>query len=137
MNIPNTSYQVPHTAIKMGKIINIWRYSHFALAVSSSIFVLLATVTGIFLAFEPVEKELQPFKVKGASELNLAQVIDTLQTKYDEILTLEVDANQFVVVDVFSMEEDLSGKFYINPFTGEKIGDIPEKRPIYEFMTVL
>lgn len=121
----------------MGKIINIWRYSHFVLALSSSIFVLLATVTGIFLVFEPVEKELQPFEVAGAEELSLAQVIDTLQSKYDEILMLEVNANQFVAVDVFSMEEDLSGKFYINPFTGEKIGDIPEKRPIYEFMTVL
>ncbi|MEM8525798.1 MAG: PepSY domain-containing protein [Bacteroidota bacterium] len=121
----------------MGRIINIWRYSHFALAVSSSIFVLLATITGIFLAFEPVEKELQPFKVKGADELSLAQVIDTLQAKYDEILMLEVNANQFVAVDVFSMEEELNGKFYVNPFSGKKIGDIPEKRPIYEFMTVL
>lgn len=121
----------------MSKIINIWRYSHFALAISSSIFVLLATVTGIFLAFEPVEKELQPFKVAGADQLCLGEVIDTLKSKYDEILTLEINANQFVAVDVFSMEEDLSGKFYINPFSGEKIGDIPEKRPIYEFMTVL
>ncbi|MEM9846423.1 MAG: PepSY domain-containing protein, partial [Bacteroidota bacterium] len=121
----------------MGKLVNIWRYSHFALAASSSLFVLLATVTGIFLAFEPIEKELQPYKVAGAGELNLAQVVDTLRTKYDEILTLEVDANQFVIADVFSMEEDLSGKFYIDPFTGEKIGDLPERRPIYEFMTVL
>ncbi|MEN0046095.1 MAG: PepSY domain-containing protein [Bacteroidota bacterium] len=121
----------------MSKIINIWRYSHFALAISSSIFVLLTTVTGIFLAFEPVEKELQPFKVAGADQLCLGEVIDTLKSKYDEILTLEINANQFVAVDVFSMEEDLSGKFYINPFSGEKIGDIPEKRPIYEFMTVL
>ncbi|MEM9884839.1 MAG: PepSY domain-containing protein [Bacteroidota bacterium] len=114
-----------------------WRYSHFALAVSSSLFVLLATLTGVFLAFEPIENKLQDFYVKGAKELTLADVIDSLRTNYDEILTLEVDANQFVAVDVFSMEEELNGKFYINPFNAQKIGDIPEKRPVFEFMTVL
>ncbi len=121
----------------MGKISNIWRYSHFALAISSSVFVLLATVTGIFLAFEPIESKLQPFKINGTSQLSLAEVIDTLQGRYDEILTLEVDANQFVAVDVISMEEDMNGKFYINPFNGHKLGEIPEKRPIFEFMTTL
>ncbi|NRB51860.1 MAG: PepSY domain-containing protein [Saprospiraceae bacterium] len=116
---------------------SIWRYSHFALAVSSSLFILLATLTGLVLAFEPLDTNLQPYKAADSAALSLAAVIDTLTSVYDEVLELEVDANGFVKTAVISMEEDLGGDFYIDPHNGRKIGDIPDKRPIFEFTTNL
>ena len=117
--------------------VTIWRYSHFALAVSSALFILLATVTGAVLAFEPIQNKLQAFTVPGAQELTLAQVIDTLGRQYDEVLEIAADANQSYQVSVISMDESLNGDFYINPFNGQKIAEIPPKHPLFEFMTNL
>lgn len=116
---------------------SVWRYSHFALAVSSSLFILLATLTGLLLAFEPIDTNLQPYRAPGSSSLALGPVIDTLKSVYDEILEMEVDVNGFVTTSVISMEEELSGDFIIDPHNGRKIGDIPDKKPIFEFTTNL
>ena len=116
---------------------NIWRYSHFALAISSSIFILLATITGLILAFEPIKSKLQGFKISGSETLSLTNVIDTVKSRYDEVLEIEVDVNGFVKASVISFEEELDGDFYINPFDGQKIGDIPPRKPFFEFITNL
>ncbi|MEM6317841.1 MAG: PepSY domain-containing protein [Bacteroidota bacterium] len=114
---------------------NIWRYSHFALALVSSVFLLLATVTGLILALEPIQQQLQPYRVAETQDLPLSKIVQTLMDQYEEVLELEVDANGFVKVDVISMEEDLNGAFYINPLDGQKIGDIPPKNAFFEWTT--
>lgn len=113
----------------------IWRYSHFSLTFISSIFLLLATLTGLILAFEPIQRQCQPFQIPDAKKLPLAQVLDTLAGQYDEVLEIEVDANYFIKAVVISMEEALDGEFYINPFNGKKIADIPPKSTFFEWMT--
>ncbi|MEM6807537.1 MAG: PepSY domain-containing protein [Bacteroidota bacterium] len=117
--------------------LKVWRYSHFALALSSSVFVLLAAVTGVILALEPIETKLQPFDKADLSEIALAELIDSLTQQYDEILELQLNDNEFVSVSVIGMEADLDGDFYIYPRSGKKIGDIPSQKPIYEFTTNL
>ena len=117
---------------------NLWRYSHFALAVSSALFILLATLTGIVLAFEPIENQLRPCGSPCFVQLSLATVIDSLEGRYEEILDIEVNADQCVKAAVVSWEdESLNGDFYIDPTTGAKLADIPSKRPLFEFVTNL
>ena len=115
----------------------IWRYSHFTLAACSSVFVLLATITGGILALEPIDKKLQPFEVAGVEEIPLAQLIDSLNHQYDEILEISVDANQFVAVSVISMVDSLNGDFYVDPHSGEKLGNIPPTNSFFKFITNL
>ncbi|MFD1616593.1 PepSY domain-containing protein [Gelatiniphilus marinus] len=113
----------------------IWRYSHFYLTVFSFLFLLLASITGCFLAFEPIQKKLQPHYIENAEDISVAQLIDTLKNKYDEVLDVEVDKNYFVKASVFSMENDVDGQFYINPFNGNKIANIKAKGAFFEFLT--
>ena len=113
----------------------IWRYSHFYLTVSSFLFLLLASITGAFLAFEPIQVKLQPHYIDSAENISVGQLIDTLKNKYDEVLDVEIDKNYFVKASVFSMEDDVDGQFYINPFNGSKIADIPPKTAFFEFLT--
>ncbi|MCB0434087.1 MAG: hypothetical protein KDD18_14235, partial [Mangrovimonas sp.] len=47
---------------KKGITISIWRYSHLALAVSSFVFIILASLTGIILAFQPISEQIKPYK---------------------------------------------------------------------------
>ncbi len=116
--------------------ISIWRYSHLLLAVSSFVFIFLASVTGIILAFEPISEQIQPYKVEDFETISLAETLHVLQQTYPEILEVEVDANQFVLASVITEEgESLNG--YINPKTGEYLGDKIEVAPFFQWTTNL
>ncbi|MDO5979074.1 PepSY domain-containing protein [Flavivirga spongiicola] len=114
--------------------ISIWRYSHLTLAISSSVFILLAALTGIILAFEPILDQQKPYAIKNANTLSLSKTIENLKGEYDEVIHVEIDKNDFVIASVFT-KEGKNETFYINPFTAEKIGDIIEKEPIFKFAT--
>lgn len=116
--------------------ISIWRYSHLLLAVSSAVFIFIATVTGIILAVEPISNQLQPYAVTSIDNVPLVKTISALQNQYEEVVTLEVDKNDFVIASVITKDFE-SQTFYINPNTGEKIGEIIKKAPIFEFATNL
>jgi len=116
--------------------ISIWRYSHLTLAISSSLFIIIACITGIILAFEPISDKLEPYSVKNINNISVASTISALFKKYDEVIELKVDENNFVSASVIT-KKGKSKTFYINPRTGTKIGDIIEKSIIFEFATNL
>lgn len=117
-------------------IISIWRYSHLALAITSFVFVFLATITGIVLAFQPISEQIQPFKIDGIEQLNVEQTVTTFKKQYPEIITIEVDANQFVSASVITKDgESLNG--YFNPKTAAFLGEKPEVSNLFKFTTNL
>jgi len=116
--------------------ISIWRYSHLTLAISSSLFIIIACITGIILAFEPILDKLEPYSVENINNISIASTISALNKEYDEVIELKVDENNFVSASVIT-KEGKSKNFYINPRTGSKIGDIIEKSTIFEFATNL
>ncbi|WP_235989358.1 PepSY domain-containing protein [Psychroserpens algicola] len=113
---------------------SIWRFSHFLLALISSVFIVLASVTGMILAFEPISNQLQSYGFND--EVTIATTIENLQGRYDEIITIEIDENDFVVASVITKAGE-SETFFINPETGEKLGDLIEKAPLFSFSTNL
>ncbi|MRH99024.1 FAD-binding oxidoreductase [Kriegella sp. EG-1] len=115
--------------------LSIWRYSHLILAFTSSIFLLLASVTGVILSVEPISKKLQPYRISNTEGLSLAETISAIDAQYDEVLSISQDKNGFVSATVIIDNQNES--FYVNPKTGEKLGAIIEKAPIYQFSTSL
>ncbi|QHL89260.1 FAD-binding oxidoreductase [Nibribacter ruber] len=116
--------------------ISIWRYSHLALAVSSFLLLTLASVTGILLAFEPIAKKTQPYRVDGVEQLTLAQSLPVLQKRYPEITEISVDAHQFVLLK----GSDASGETveaYVNPKTGEILGTPQKQSEFFLWVTDL
>ena len=116
--------------------ISIWRYSHLTLAISSALFILLASITGIILAFEPISDKLNPYNVVNIDTISISETVAVLQKNYDEVITLEIDENSFVAANVV-LKNGKSDTFYINPKTGEKVGELLEKKPIFVFATNL
>ncbi|MDH7914101.1 PepSY domain-containing protein [Winogradskyella sp. SYSU M77433] len=114
--------------------ISIWRFSHLMLALVSSIFIALAAITGLILAFEPISNQLKPYNIDGNT--TLATTVQNLSESYDEIITIETDENDFVVASVITNEGD-SETFYVNPETGENLGELIEKAPLFRFATNL
>ncbi|GAB3935676.1 PepSY domain-containing protein [Larkinella terrae] len=116
--------------------ISVWRYSHLALAVSSFLLLLLVSVTGVILAFEPVAQKIQPYRTDGFSKLTLAQTLPVLKKKYSEISELSIDANQFVQIKGI----DADGKnrtAYIDPQTGKILGNPSPQSEFFQWVTAL
>ncbi len=116
--------------------ISIWRYSHFTLAISSSLFILLAAITGIILAFEPISNQLKPYAIDNLEAQSLSKTIAILDTQYADVISLKVDDNHFVEASLVTKNGD-SKTFYINPFTGDKISTGIGKSPFYKWVTNL
>lgn len=116
--------------------ISIWRYSHLILAISSSLFLLIASFTGIILALEPISDAVQVPVSKNNDEISLATTIGKLQNVYAEIFSLEVDANDRVLVSVLTKTGE-NQKMYVDPYTAAKIGAPIKKAAIFKFATIL
>jgi sulfite reductase (NADPH) flavoprotein alpha-component len=105
-------------------IISIWRFSHLALAVTSSVFILILSVTGAILAFDPIDAKLEPhISIDDFPDQSLAQIITTTRDKYNEVLGLSVDANGFLSISTIDEVGGIAD-FYIHPRTAEKTGEI-------------
>lgn len=116
--------------------ISVWRYSHLALAVSSFLLLVLASVTGIILAFEPVLQKNRPYQSDHFTELTLAQTLPVLKKSFSEISELSVDANQFVQIK----GSDADGKnrsAYIDPQTGKVLGIPTPQSEFFQWVTAL
>ncbi|KJD31087.1 FAD-binding oxidoreductase [Tamlana nanhaiensis] len=116
--------------------ISIWRYSHLALAVSSFVFILLASVTGIILAFQPISEQLEPYHVENLNNISVAETITVFKATYPEIIDIKVDDNDFVIASVFTEEGDnLEG--YFNPKTAQYLGEEIETSKFFQWVTSL
>jgi len=116
-------------------IVSVWRYGHLLFAIASSIFLLIASVTGVILAVEPISNKIEPYSVVGADDLSLAETLKNINAKYEEVLAVSRDRNGFVSATVIM--DGKNDEFYIDPFTGEKLGSLIQKKPLFQFATNL
>ncbi|SFD58471.1 PepSY domain-containing protein [Flavobacterium phragmitis] len=101
--------------------LSFWRYAHLALALFSSIFLLLASVTGIILAVDAVQEKTLPYKAENFNKITLGETLPILKKAYPEITELSVDYNQFVTLQAID-EDGNDVNAYIDPKTGKALG---------------
>lgn len=116
--------------------ISVWRYSHLVLAVSSFLFIALASITGIILSFQPITEKMQSHQVAHFDQLNLAQVIPVLKANFTDISEVTIDANHFVLVKGTSTDGK-SGQYYVNPETGKALAKVGQKNEFFQWVTTL
>lgn len=116
--------------------LSIWRYAHLSLAILSSAFLVILSITGVILAVDAINEKSPAYKVENFDNITLAQVLPTLREHYFEIIEIKVDHNDFVTID--AMDEDGNPiKSYIDPTTGKKIGEIVPKSDFINWITAL
>lgn len=116
--------------------LSLWRYAHLALALISSLFLVMASVTGAILAIDAVQEKMPPYRVANFNEITLAQTIPVLKEKFAEISEISVDHNGFVQLKGFDNDgNEIDG--YINPTTGKILGKPIEKSAFVEWNIAL
>jgi sulfite reductase (NADPH) flavoprotein alpha-component len=116
--------------------ISVWRYSHLALAVSSFIFIALASVTGIILSLQPIDEKIPSYRSSGFDTVTVAQAIPVLKENYSEITEITVDINEFVLIKGTNSEGEIVQE-YVNPNTGKKLGVPAQKNDFFQWVTAL
>jgi sulfite reductase (NADPH) flavoprotein alpha-component len=116
--------------------ISIWRYSHLALAVSSFLFLAMASITGIILAIEPIGQKLSNYHVKDFNQITVGQAVDTLKKTYPGITDIDIDVNGFVNIK----GTDRSGKklfVCVDPRSGRILGVPDQQSSFFQWVTAL
>lgn len=113
--------------------LSLWRVTHLWLAIISTIFLLIASITGAILSFEPIYQKTHPYQVKKADDLLLSEAITNITSQHEEVLNISRDKNGFISIQTI----DSDTPFYVDPFTGLKIGELIQTPRIFEFSRTL
>jgi sulfite reductase (NADPH) flavoprotein alpha-component len=116
--------------------LSFWRYSHLALAVFSSLFLLMASVTGTILAVDAIQEKLPPYRVENFDKITLEETLPILKKTYPEITELSVDHDQFVTLQAID-KDDNDVNAYIDPRTGKTLGTPIKKSEFIQWVTAL
>lgn len=114
--------------------LSFWRSSHLALALVSSLFLILASVTGIILAVDAVQEKTLPYKVENFDTITLGETLPVLKKNYSEMTELTVDYNQFVTLQAIDQEgNDINA--YVDVKTGKKLATPVKKSEFIQWIT--
>lgn len=116
--------------------LSIWRYAHLTLAILTFLFLIVASTTGIILAYDAAQEKTQPYRVDDFSNINLAQSLPELRKVFPEITEISVDHNQFVTLEGID-DNGENIKAYIDPLTGKILGKPVEKSKFINWITSL
>ncbi|MBF4982993.1 PepSY domain-containing protein [Nonlabens mediterrranea] len=116
--------------------ISFWRYSHLLLAGTSALFLIIASVTGVILACEPISNESQSYAVVNLEEVSTATTITALKKEYEEVLSLKVTASDEVIASVITAAGN-SEDIYVNPLSGHRLGTVEDRHPLFIWTTNL
>ena len=64
--------------------LSFWRYSHLALALFSSLFLILASVTGVILAVDAIQEKIPAYRVENFNSITLGETLPVLRKRSEE-----------------------------------------------------
>ncbi|PXY47144.1 PepSY domain-containing protein [Flavobacterium hydrophilum] len=114
--------------------LSFWRYAHLALALFSSVFLILASVTGIILAVDAAQEKTLPYKTANFDQITLGETLPVIRKVYPEITELSIDYNQFVTLQAID-EDGNDINAYIDPKTGKTLGTPVKKNEFIQWIT--
>lgn len=115
-------------------ILSLWRSSHLLLAITSALFLIAASVTGIILAFEPIIESSNPYDVISLDEVTVGELITTLAKKEEEPISISVTKDNFVILTSVTKQGE-TAENYIHPSTGETLGSVKDTLPFFNWVT--
>ncbi len=116
-------------------ILSFWRWGHLTLALSSFLFVAIASISGMVLAIEPIDHQLQ-LPSQELTEVTLSDLLPKLQEQYLEIFSLQVNDHDGVVLSAMDLEGNLKN-YCIDPADGSPVFEVKKQSPVFAWFTSL
>ena len=110
----------------------IWRSTHFLLAISVSLFLIIASITGTYLGIEAIMDQSQKESISGLNKISLKNTMDALQNNFGEIYKVSVTEKNSIVVEGITPQGFQT--VYVNPETGKIIDEVRPKSRLSNFM---
>tara|TARA_Y100000768_G_scaffold42489_1_gene27820 strand:- start:468 stop:1931 length:1464 start_codon:yes stop_codon:yes gene_type:complete len=117
-------------------ILSIWRYCHFSLAAAASLFLILASLTGAILTFEPITNSLKNYSINNLNEISLKETLSVLDKKFREVYEIQITTEGFVSAKVLTFSNKTE-ELYLNPINGETLEKVKPKSKFFSFFTNL
>ena len=117
-------------------ILSIWRYCHFSLAAAASLFLILASLTGAILTFEPITNSLKNYSINNLNEISLKETLSVLDKKFREVYEIQITTEGFVSAKVLTFSNQTE-EIYFNPISGETLEKVKPKSKFFSFFTNL
>ena len=117
-------------------ILSIWRYCHFSLAAAASLFLILASLTGAILTFEPITNSLKNYSINNLNEISLKETLSVLDKKFKEVYEIQITTEGFVSAKVLTFSNQIE-ELYLNPINGETLEKVKPKSKFFSFFTNL
>ncbi|KOS07582.1 FAD-binding oxidoreductase [Flavobacterium akiainvivens] len=116
--------------------LSVWRFAHLALAVTASLFLILASATGIILAIDAAGQKQPAYTNSDFEKLTLAEVLPVWRQNYLEVTEVTVSHNRFVTLKGFD-EDGNEIDAYIDPKTGKVTGKPEAESSFIKWVTSL
>ena len=117
-------------------MLSIWRYCHFSLAAVASLFLILASLTGAILAFEPITNSLKNYSINNLNEISLKETLNVLDKKFKEVYEIQITSENFVSAKVLTFSNQTE-EVYLNPINGKTLENVKPKSRFFSFFTNL
>jgi len=118
--------------------LKVWRISHLLLAIISSAFLLIASLSGAILSLEPIYYKSQTLDIYDLDLIKLSDVLILFESENYDVLSFEIDDYQKIEANIVSFREDLpDGNVFLNPTSGEVISKVEKKSPFITLITNL
>ncbi|GGD04907.1 PepSY domain-containing protein [Hyunsoonleella pacifica] len=114
--------------------LSIWRYSHFLLAASTALFLVVASISGGILALKSMSDVVQPQVTSNLAYITLGQTVQALKNEYKDVFEFEITNANAVKASVIT-KAGKSKTIYINPISGKKIAAIEKPSAFFNWMT--
>ena len=110
-------------------ISRIWRNTHFLLAISTSLFLVMASVSGVILGIEAIIDQTKPQAIYSLESHSLKATMEALEDQFDDVYEIVVTEKKFVIVQ--GTTSNGFETFYVDPKTGIKIKNVSSSNPFF------
>lgn len=112
-------------------IAGFWRNAHFLLAITISLFLILASISGALLGIEAAMNRTAPQAV-SLEEITLGEAKEKIEAQFSEVYEIEITPKGYVIVNGANNERYSS--FYVNPKDGLILGEVKPPSPFFQFI---
>ena len=115
-------------------IAGLWRNIHFLLAITASIFLIIAALSGAILGLEAAWDTTRPQAI-SLSKISLGEAKYKIEAQFEEVYEIELNSKGFLLVQ--GSAKNSYGSFYVDPKDGRILGKVKKPSPFFQFVRSL